>query len=187
MDIDSINLPEDLKGLSDEELQDLSKQIRRYIIKTVSRTGGHLSSNLGIVELTIALHTVFSSPDDKIVFDVGHQCYAHKILTGRRERMASLRAKGGLSGFPVITESEYDAFGTGHAGTSVSAALGIDRAAQLLKKDHYSVAVVGDGALGNGMIYEAINDAGNSSNKLIIVLNDNNMSISPNVGAISSA
>ena len=187
MDIDSINLPEDLKGLSDEELQDLSKQLRRYIIKTVSRTGGHLSSNLGIVELTIALHTVFSSPDDKIVFDVGHQCYAHKILTGRREQMSSLRTKGGLSGFPVITESVYDAFGTGHAGTSVSAALGIDRAAQLLKKDHYSVAVVGDGALGNGMIYEAINDAGNSSNKLIIVLNDNNMSISPNVGAISSA
>jgi len=183
----NVDYPKDLKALSDEQLTLLSDEIRKFIITTVSKTGGHLASNLGIVELTVALHACFDCPKDKIVFDVGHQCYAHKILTGRKSRMADLRSAGGPSGFPVITESEYDAFGAGHAGTSVSAALGLARARDILGGDEHVIAVVGDGALGNGMIWEGFNDAGNSGTNMIVVLNDNKMSISRNVGAVSKA
>ena len=185
--LEQIKSPADLKGMSDAQLAVLSDEIREYIIKTVSKTGGHLASNLGAVELTVALHACFDCPHDKIVFDVGHQCYTHKILTGRMEAMRRLRMRGGPSGFPVITESEYDAFGAGHAGVSVSAALGLARARDLRGGDEHVVAVVGDGALGNGMIYEGINDAGNTGNDLIVVLNDNTMSIAPNVGAVARA
>ncbi len=183
--LEQIHSPADLKDMSDAELTALSMQIREFIIKTVAKTGGHLASNLGAVELTVALHACFDCPHDKFVFDVGHQCYAHKILTGRMEQMNHLRMQGGPSGFPTISESEYDAFGTGHAGTSVSAALGMARARDLRGTDEYVVALVGDGALGNGMIYEAINDVGNTGNSMIIVLNDNTMSIAPNVGAVA--
>ena len=183
--LEQIKSPADLKGMSDAQLAVLSDEIREYIIKTVSKTGGHLASNLGAVELTVALHACFDCPHDKIVFDVGHQCYTHKILTGRMEAMRRLRMRGGPSGFPVITESEYDAFGAGHAGVSVSAALGLARARDLRGGDEHVVAVVGDGALGNGMIYEGINDAGNTGNDLIVVLNDNTMSISKNVGSFA--
>lgn len=183
--LERADLPADLKKMNRKELNALAAQIRQFLIESVSKTGGHLASNLGVVELTIALHRVFDLPDDKIVFDVGHQSYVHKILTGRKEKFPTLRQEGGLSGFPKTSESEYDAFNTGHSSTSISAALGLARARDLKGQTHKVIALIGDGALTGGLAYEAINDAGHAENDLIVVLNDNEMSISKNVGGIS--
>lgn len=180
-----IHGPEDVKKLSIEECGLLAKEIRQTIIDTVSQRGGHLASNLGDVELTIALHRAFSSPRDKIIFDVGHQMYTHKLLTGRQEIFSSLRSYQGMSGFPCHAESEHDLFDTGHSSTAISMGLGLARARDLKDEDYHVVAVVGDGALTGGMCYEAMNDAGNGKSRLIVILNDNEMSISPNVGALS--
>ena len=180
-----IHGPEDVKKLSLSECEALATEIRQTIIDTVSRQGGHLASNLGDVELTIALHRAFSSPTDKIIFDVGHQIYAHKLLTGRQEMFPTLRSYKGMSGFPCRAESEHDLFDTGHSSTAISMALGLARARDLKHEDYHVVAVVGDGALTGGMCYEAMNDAGNGKNRLIVILNDNEMSISQNVGALS--
>ena len=175
-----------LRGLSERELQELAGEIRTEIIHTVGVNGGHLASNLGVVELTLALHRVLNCPRDKLIFDVGHQCYAHKMLTGRYARFSTLRKIDGLSGFPCRAESEYDAFGGGHASASISAALGMARARDQLGQDYAVVVVVGDGALTGGMCYEALNDAGSRKTPLLVVLNDNGMSISRNVGALSA-
>ncbi len=183
--LDSINLPEDIKHLNVDELNSLCRELREYILENVSKTGGHLASNLGVVELTVALHRVFNTPHDKIIWDVGHQTYAHKILTGRKNKMSSLRQLNGISGFPKRNESVFDVFDTGHSSTSVSAAIGMARARDLNKEDYEIVAVIGDGALTGGMAFEAINDAGRSNTKLLIILNDNEMSISKNVGGLS--
>ncbi len=183
--LDGIESPSDLKKLTLPELETLAAELRRTLIETVSENGGHLASSLGAVELTIALHRIFNSPRDKIVWDVGHQSYPHKLLTGRRDRFATLRLHGGLSGFPVREESPHDAFGAGHAGTSVSAALGMTLARDLSGEDYHVVAVIGDGSLGAGMALEAVNHAGQMAKRLIVVLNDNGMSISPSTGAIS--
>lgn len=183
--LNRIDSPADLKGLKQWELEQLAAEIRELLIQTVSLNGGHLASSLGVVELTIALHRVFNSPEDKIVWDVGHQSYAHKLLTGRKEHFATLRQYEGLSGFPVRTESPHDAFGTGHAGTSISAALGMALARNLEKLSHEVVAVIGDGSIVSGMALEALNHAGHLGTKLIVVLNDNGMAISPSVGALS--
>ena len=185
MHLEDIHSPQDIKNLSYGELEILAKEIRKEIVDTVSKRGGHLASNLGVVELTMALHRVFDTPQDKIVFDVGHQSYVHKLLTGRYNLFHTLRGFGGLSGFPKRNESEYDVFETGHASTAISAALGLARARDLLGQDHHVIAVVGDGALTGGLCYEALNDAGNSETRLIVILNDNEMSIAPNVGALS--
>ena len=165
----------------------MADDIRTKIIQTVSQNGGHLSSNLGMVEITLALHRVFDTPKDKILFDVGHQAYAHKLITGRYEAFDTLRTYGGLSGFPRRCESVYDCFEAGHASTAISAALGFARARDARGEKHHVVAVVGDGALTGGMCYEALNDCGNSKTRLILVLNDNEMSIAQNVGALSKA
>ncbi len=184
--LESIHSPSDLKTLSIAELEQLSGEIRQYIIEVVSKRGGHLASSLGCVEITVALHYVFDSPRDKIIWDVGHQSYAHKIITGRREAFANLRTRNGISGFPSITESEHDMFGVGHASTAISAALGFAVARDLCGEDHFVVSVVGDGALTGGMSFEGINQAGHlKKNKFIIILNDNEMSISKNVGALA--
>lgn len=184
--LERINTPEDLKGLSDSELQELAYDIRQFLVHSVAKTGGHLSSNLGAVELTIALHAVFNTPLDKIVWDVGHQAYVHKILTGRKDRFDSLRQKDGISGFPKASESEYDAFDVGHASTSISAAFGMARARDLQHENYDVVAVIGDGSLTGGMAYEALNHAGKRESKVIIILNDNDMAISPSVGRLSN-
>ena len=184
--IERINSPQDLKALSIEQMEQLAGEIRALLVETVLEQGGHLASNLGVVELTLALEYVFGDPEDRIVFDVGHQAYVHKILTGRREQFAHLRERGGLSGFPRISESEYDAFPAGHASTSISAALGMARARDLMGDRHAVVAVTGDGAMTGGMCYEALNDAGHTKTPLIVVLNDNEMSIAHNVGALSA-
>lgn len=184
--LEKVNMPEDVKVLTKEEKVLLAQEIRNYIIEIVSKTGGHLASNLGVVELTIALHSCFQFPKDKLIWDVGHQCYVHKILTGRKEKMATLRKKDGLSGFPKAKESVYDQFDTGHSSTSISAALGMARARDIQKEHHHVIAVIGDGALTGGVALEALNDAGNSKTNLIVILNDNEMSISQNVGGISS-
>ena len=184
--LDKINSPDNLKQLTISELNTLSAEIREFLIDSVSKTGGHIASNLGVVELTVALDTVFDVPKDKIVFDVGHQSYVHKILTGRRDKMATLRQFGGISGFPKRSESKYDIFNTGHSSTSISAALGIARARDLDGDNYNVIAVFGDGALTGGMMYEAMNDAGHSHTPLILVLNDNAMSIAKNVGAMSA-
>lgn len=184
MILEKINSPKDLKTLGAEELQALSGEIRNKLIETVSQNGGHLAANLCVVELTVAIHRVFDSPKDKIIFDVGHQSYVHKLLTGRREEFDTLRQTGGISGFPKRSESEHDAFGAGHSSTSVSAAAGIAAANSLCGNDSFTVAIVGDGAFTGGMIYEALNNCADKE-KLIIVLNDNDMSISPNVGGMS--
>jgi 1-deoxy-D-xylulose-5-phosphate synthase len=181
-----IKSPQDLKGLSMDELKTLAEELRGLIIEVVSKNGGHLSSNLGVVELTIALHYVFHSPEDKIVWDVGHQSYTHKLLTGRHGLMGTLRKFGGLSGFPNMKESPHDAFGAGHSSTSVSAALGIVEARDKLGDKYNVIAVIGDGALTAGLAFEGLNQAGHLKKNLIVVLNDNEMSISPNVGAMSS-
>lgn len=184
--LDKINNPNDLKKLNYVQKEELAKDIREKIIKTVSENGGHLASNLGIVEFTIALHSVFNTPEDKIIWDVGHQTYVHKILTGRKDKMDSLRKLNGLSGFPKVKESEYDCFETGHSSTSISAGLGMARARDIKKENNNIIAVIGDGALTGGMALEALNDVGNSKTKMIIILNDNEMSISKNVGGIST-
>jgi len=181
-----IDTPHDLRRLKPAELEALADELRRFLIESVSKTGGHLAAGLGTVELTIALHYIFNTPYDRLVWDVGHQTYPHKILTGRRERMATLRQKDGLSGFPRRAESEYDTFGVGHASTSVSAALGMAVAAAQAGSDRQVVAVIGDGALSGGMAYEALNNAGSHDANLLVILNDNDMSISPNVGAMSN-
>lgn len=185
MELSQIHQPSDIRQLSLAECTELADDIRTKIIQTVSKNGGHLSSNLGMVEITLALHRVFNTPEDQLVFDVGHQTYAHKLLTGRYDRFDSLRTFGGISGFPKCVESEYDCFEVGHASTAISAALGMARARDELGQKHHVVAVVGDGALTGGMCYEALNDCGNSKTRLILILNDNEMSIAKNVGALS--
>ncbi|HEY0201538.1 MAG TPA: 1-deoxy-D-xylulose-5-phosphate synthase [Burkholderiaceae bacterium] len=186
--LETVNDPAALRRLSRAELRTLADELRAFVLESVSQTGGHLGSNLGTVELTVALHYVFNTPHDRLVWDVGHQTYPHKILTGRRERMASLRQLGGLSGFPQRSESAYDAFGTAHSSTSISAALGMALAARQKGEDRYAVAVIGDGAMSAGMAFEALNNAGvqvQGGAKLLVVLNDNDMSISPPVGALN--
>ncbi len=184
--LQKINDPADLRALSRADLQRLADELRQYLLESVSKTGGHLSSNLGTVELTIALHYVFSTPEDRIVWDVGHQTYPHKILTGRRDRMPTLRQQGGLSGFPRRDESRYDTFGTAHSSTSISAALGMALAARTKGESRHSVAVIGDGAMTAGMAFEALNNVGVYEDiKMLVVLNDNDMSISPPVGALN--
>jgi 1-deoxy-D-xylulose-5-phosphate synthase len=183
--LQSVNDPSDLRRLPRAQLGQLASELRAFLLGSVARTGGHLSSNLGTVELTVALHYVFNTPQDRVVWDVGHQTYPHKILTGRRERMDSLRQWGGLSGFPQRTESAYDTFGTAHSSTSISAALGMAQAARIKGEDRFSVAVIGDGALTAGMAFEALNNAGVADCKLLVILNDNDMSISPPVGALN--
>ncbi len=183
--LESVNSPQDLRSLPRQKLNDLAGELRGFVLDTVSKTGGHLSSNLGTVELTVALHYVFNTPDDRIVWDVGHQTYPHKILTGRRDRMSTLRQLDGVSGFPVRSESEFDAFGTAHSSTSISAALGMAMASKLQGSARHSIAVIGDGALTAGMAFEAMNNAGVEDCKLLVILNDNDMSISPPVGALN--
>lgn len=182
----SINTPEDLRRLTCMQLPQLAKELRHFLVESVSQTGGHLSSNLGTVELTIALHYVFNTPDDRLVWDVGHQTYAHKILTGRREAMGRLRMAGGIAGFPKREESPYDTFGTGHSSTSISAALGMAVAARLEGSPRRAVAIIGDGAMTGGMAFEALNNAGAMNANLLVILNDNDMSISQPVGALNN-
>ncbi len=183
--LEKIDLPADVKKLSLEELSQCSAEITELLIQVVSRNGGHLSSNLGVVDLTLALHRVFNAPTDKIIWDIGHQCYTHKIITGRRERIFSIRKKGGLLGFPDNTESEYDVLNAGHASTSLGFASGLAIARDRRQDDFHIVAVIGDGALTGGVALEALNHIGQVKQRLIIILNDNKMSISPNVGGIS--
>ena len=183
--LDQIESPSDVRALDRRELPQLAAQLRSFLLDSVSKTGGHLSSNLGTVELTIALHYVFNTPDDRLVWDVGHQTYGHKILTGRRAEMSRLRTLGGISGFPRRSESEYDTFGTAHSSTSISAALGMAVAAKLRNEERRCVAVIGDGAMTAGMAFEALNNAGVMDANLIVILNDNDMSISPPVGALN--
>ena len=185
MILDKVNYPEDLRKLSLQEKEFLAEDLREKIINTVSNTGGHLASNLGVVELTIALHSVFNTPIDKIVWDVGHQTYVHKILTGRKNKLASLRKMDGLAGFPKTNESMYDVANTGHSSTSISIASGIARARDIKGENHKVIAVIGDGALTGGMALEALNDVGSSNTNMLVILNDNEMSISKNVGGIS--
>jgi 1-deoxy-D-xylulose-5-phosphate synthase len=180
-----IQSPQDVRALETDQLVELADELRAFLLASVAGTGGHLSSNLGTVELTLALHHVFNTPDDRIVWDVGHQTYPHKILTGRRERMPTLRQLGGLSGFPQRAESEFDAFGTAHSSTSISAALGMALASRIKGEDRHAIAVIGDGAMTGGMAFEALNNAGVSDCKLLVILNDNDMSISPPVGALN--
>jgi 1-deoxy-D-xylulose-5-phosphate synthase len=186
MFLEKINSPADLKTLSLEELKVLAGELRDRIIHTVSMNGGHLASNLGVVELTIALHRVFNSPEDKIVWDVGHQSYSHKLLTGRRDRFSTIRKEKGISGFPRMSESEYDAFGTGHSSTSISAALGIAEGRDRQGENFKVIAVIGDGAMTAGLAFEGLNHAGHLKKDIIVILNDNEMSISKNVGALSA-
>ena len=184
--LETINSPSDLKKLKSEQLPELATEVRKFLLETVSATGGHLGSNLGTVELSIALHYCFDSPTDKIIWDVGHQAYTHKILTGRRDRFHTQRQYKGISGFPKRCESEHDAFGVGHSSTSISAGLGMAAAASLEGKRSHSIAVIGDGSLTGGMAFEALNQAGHLKKNLIVILNDNEMSISKNVGAFSA-
>ena len=184
--LETINSPDDLRKLERAQLPKLADELRAFLIESVSKTGGHLSSNLGTVELTVALHYIYNTPEDRLVWDVGHQTYAHKILTGRRTAMAGLRMAHGISGFPKRNESDYDAFGTGHSSTSISAALGMAVAAQLAGKDNRCVAIIGDGAMSGGMAFEALNNAGAMDANLLVILNDNDMSISRPVGALNN-
>ncbi len=184
--LNEINSPDDIKKLDIRQLELLSEEIRRFLIEKVSKTGGHLASNLGVVELTLALHKVFNTPEDKIVWDVGHQSYVHKVITGRKDKFDTLRQLDGISGFPKTSESCHDCFNTGHSSTSVSAALGIAKARDIKKEKYSVIAIIGDGALTGGMAFEALNDAGRSPNNIIVILNDNEMSISKNVGGLSS-
>ncbi len=183
--LEKIKTPKDIKDLSKAELGDLCKEIRKFLIDTVMKNGGHLASNLGVVELIVSMHLAFDTPNDKFVFDVGHQSYVHKLLTGRYDTFHTLRQLGGISGFPNPSESEYDSFVSGHASTSVSAALGMARARDIRGEDYNVAALIGDGSLGGGEAFEALNDAGNSGTKLIVILNDNEMSIGKNVGGLS--
>ena len=183
--LEDINNPSDIKKLDIDQLQLLADEIKEFLIASIKKTGGHLGSNLGTIELTLAMHYVFDTPDDTFVWDVGHQAYTHKILTGRKDLMSTLRQKGGISGFTKRSESEHDAFGAGHSSTSVSAALGIAISNKLKQNIDTSIAVIGDGALTGGMAFEALNHAGDSDVNLLIILNDNDMSISRPVGALS--
>ncbi len=182
--LDLVSSPADLKGKSKDELRVIADELRSEMIDAVSVTGGHLGSGLGVVELTVAIHAVFDTPDDKLIWDVGHQCYPHKILTGRRDRIRTLRQGGGLSGFTKRSESDYDPFGAAHAATSISAGLGFAKSRDLQGKDNHVVAVIGDGSMTAGMAYEAMNNAGADNSRLLVVLNDNDMSIAPPVGAM---
>lgn len=184
--LDTINDPAQLRKLERNELDQLANELRNFLIESVSKTGGHLSSNLGTVELTVALHYVFNTPHDRLVWDVGHQTYAHKILTGRRKGMEKLRMHGGMAGFPRRDESEYDAFGTAHSSTSISAALGMAVAAELENKDRHVTAIIGDSSMSGGLAFEALNNAGAMDTNLLVILNDNDMSISPPVGALNN-
>lgn len=184
--LDRVHLPSDMKGLSDRELIQLAQELRKETISAVSETGGHLGAGLGVVELTVALHAVFDAPRDKIIWDVGHQCYPHKILTGRRAQIRSLRMENGLSGFTKRSESPYDAFGAGHSSTSISAAVGFSAARELGAATGDAIAVIGDGAMSGGMAFEALNHGGHLKNRMFVVLNDNEMSIAPPVGALST-
>jgi 1-deoxy-D-xylulose-5-phosphate synthase len=184
--LDTVNSPEELRALDRDQLPQLASELREFLVESVSKTGGHLSSNLGTVELTIALHYIYDTPEDKLVWDVGHQTYVHKILTGRREAMSRLRMADGISGFPKREESPYDTFGTGHSSTSISAALGMAVAAQLQGSARRSVAIIGDGAMSGGMAFEALNNAGVMDANLLVILNDNDMSISRPVGALNN-
>ncbi|MBN2738672.1 MAG: 1-deoxy-D-xylulose-5-phosphate synthase [Spirochaetales bacterium] len=184
--LSKINSPHDIKKLNKNQLKNLAKEIRSYIIDVISQTGGHLASNLGAIELTLALHYVFNSPEDKIIWDVGHQCYTHKIITGRRDQLKNIRKKNGISGFPKQKESPHDIFDTGHSSTSISAALGLKIGQNILQNNHKVIAVIGDGSLTGGMAFEALNHAGHLGKHLIVIINDNGMSISKNVGALSA-
>lgn len=183
--LDGVNSPKDIKKMNTDQLNELCSDIRKLLISTVSHTGGHLASNLGVVELTVALHKVFNSPTDQIVFDVGHQCYTHKILTGRKDKFSTLRTENGISGFTRPDESEHDIFSSGHSSTSISAAVGLARAKRIKGEKGKVIAVIGDGALTGGLAYEALNNSGNDNSNMIVVLNDNNMSISKNVGSMA--
>ncbi len=183
--LDKLNFPEDLKKLKKDELPLLAEEIRKFLVESVSKTGGHLASNLGVVELTIALHYCFDFPYDKVIFDVGHQAYTHKILSGRMDKFDTLRKKEGLSGFPKSDESEFDAFDTGHSSTSISAGLGLAKARDLLGENYNVISVIGDGSMTGGLVYEALNNSSGNNTKFIIILNDNQMSISKNVGSMS--
>ncbi|SOD90604.1 1-deoxy-D-xylulose-5-phosphate synthase [Caenispirillum bisanense] len=184
--LDTVQTPADMRGLSLDKLRELADEVRADLIDAVSRTGGHLGAGLGVVELTVALHHVFETPRDRLIWDVGHQCYPHKILTGRRETLRTIRQPGGISGFTLRSESEYDPFGAGHSSTSISAGLGMKVACDLMGDDRHVVCVIGDGAMSAGMAYEAMNNAGAMNSKLIVILNDNDMSIAPPVGAMSA-
>ena len=181
----NINSPSDLRCLSDDELKKISEELRQELIEIVSKTGGHLGSSLGVVELTVAIHAIFNTPYDKLIWDVSHQCYPHKILTGRREKMYSLRQKDGLSGFTKRSESSYDPFGAAHSSTSISAALGFTVAKDFGEATGDAIAVIGDGSISAGMAYEALNNAGSEGRRMFVILNDNEMSIAPPVGAMS--
>ena len=183
--LDGINSPADLKGLSTDVLCRLADELREFLLYSVGTSGGHFGANLGVVELTIALHTVLNTPYDKLVWDVGHQAYAHKALTGRRDALTGIRARGGLTAFPERSESEYDTFGVGHSSTSISAALGMSLAARLQRENRKVVAVIGDGAMTGGMAFEAMNDAVQQNADITVVLNDNDMSISQAIGGFS--
>ena len=183
--LDKINFPSDLRKLKKKQLNQVSEELRTELIEVVSETGGHLGAGLGVVEMTVALHYVFNTPKDKLVWDVGHQCYPHKIITGRKEKIRTLRKGGGLSGFTKRSESEYDPFGAAHSSTSISSTLGMATAKKLSNDNNNVVAVIGDGAMSAGMAYEAMNNAGTMKSKLIVILNDNDMSIAPPVGAMS--
>ncbi|MBQ8314874.1 MAG: 1-deoxy-D-xylulose-5-phosphate synthase, partial [Lachnospiraceae bacterium] len=184
--LDRINQPNDIKKMNKKEYGKLAKEIRGFLVRSISKTGGHLASNLGAVELTMALHLAMDFPKDKLIFDVGHQAYTHKILTGRKKEFSTLRTYEGLSGFPKRKESDCDAFDTGHSSTSISAAVGLATARDLAGEDYKVAAVIGDGALSGGMAYEALNHIGGSHSKMLIVLNDNNMSISENIGGMAA-
>lgn len=184
--LDQVKLPEDLRKVDESKLQQLADELRSETVHAVSHTGGHLGAGLGVVELTVALHHVFNTPDDRVIWDVGHQCYPHKILTGRRDRIRTLRQEGGLSGFTKRSESEYDPFGAAHSSTSISAGLGMAVASDLAGVDNTVIAVIGDGAMSAGMAYEAMNNAGATNSRLVVILNDNDMSIAPPVGAMSA-
>ena len=183
--LDTVNNAEDLKKLNINQLPEYCEEVRKLLVETISKTGGHLASNLGVTEITVALNYVFDVPEDKIIWDVGHQCYVHKIINGRKDSFNSLRTYGGISGFPKTAENEADCFDTGHSSTSVSAALGMIRARELLNKNYKVISVIGDGALTGGMACEALADAGQKDQGMIVVLNDNQMSISKNVGGLS--
>ena len=187
MILDAINTPEDLRKIPENELTEVCQEVRRKIIDDCAENPGHLGASLGVVELTVALHYALNTPYDNLIWDVGHQCYAHKILTGRKEQFKNKRLYGGISGFPKMAESEYDAFGTGHSSTSISAALGMALAAKINgEEDRQSVAIIGDGSMTGGMAFEALNNAGIHNANLLVILNDNNMAIDPNTGGLSN-
>ncbi len=183
--LDTVNVPADTRDFTREQIKQLADEVRAEVIDAVSVTGGHLGAGLGVVELTVAIHHVFNTPDDKLIWDVGHQCYPHKVLTGRRDRIRTLRKGGGLSGFTKRAESEYDPFGAAHSSTSISAGMGFATARDLDGRDNHIISVIGDGSITAGMAYEAMNNAGASDSRQIVILNDNDMSIAPPVGAMS--